>query len=67
MYKNTEIFYNIEISGSYSFDEEIIKANPKIDAFLYDHTIKRIKNNSPKLHWKKIGLRGESKKRKIIF
>ena len=62
--KNIKIVYNIGISGSCYFDEEIIKANPKIDAFLYDHTIKGIKNNSSKLHWKKIGLRAESEKKK---
>ena len=30
-----------------------------MDIFMYDHTVKGIKSNNNKLHFKKIGLRGE--------
>ena len=67
-FQNSKIVYNIGIDGTYSFDEEIIIANPKIDVFKYDHTIEGIKNNSTKLHWKKNRIkRGIRKKRRIFF
>ena len=57
---NNKVLYSIGIAGNYRFEEEILNINPDMNIFMYDHTIQGIKSNNTKLHFKKIGLRGES-------
>ena len=57
---NTNVAYSIGVAGTYTFEESLLRINPNMNIFMYDHTISGIKSNNTKLHFKRIGLRSES-------
>lgn len=56
-FSDNKIAYSIGISKDVSWDLGMVAAGYQI--YQYDHTIKRLPEENPAFHWKKIGITGE--------
>ena len=63
-FKNIKIAYSFGISKMIQFDKFL--ADKGIDVYMYDHTINSLPYNNIKFHWKKIGITGKQKNKRLL-